>query len=174
MKEIPLTKGCVALVDDEDYDRLRVHKWFAHRTRGLVYARREVGGKAARRVISMEREILVAVPESALIDHVQHFPGIADNRKENLRATTPAGNAANNRKTTRPKTSIFKGVSIVRKTGYWQVAIGNRETFKYLGHFREEGLAALAYDLAAVERYGAQALTNFPVPGSHRSIFGVA
>lgn len=29
MKEIPLTQGYVALVDDEDYDRVSAFKWYA-------------------------------------------------------------------------------------------------------------------------------------------------
>ena len=31
MKEIPLTQGKVALVDDEDFDRVNQYKWYVNR-----------------------------------------------------------------------------------------------------------------------------------------------
>lgn len=37
-REIPLTRGFVALVDSEDYERMSAHKWFAHGKIGHVYA----------------------------------------------------------------------------------------------------------------------------------------
>lgn len=38
MKEIPLTKGKVALVDDADFDELNQYKWYASRGRNTFYA----------------------------------------------------------------------------------------------------------------------------------------
>lgn len=164
MKVIPLTKGCVAWIDDDDYEAVAQFHWHAQITSGIVYARRETGGKGqGRRIIPMQYEIVKPVP-GLILDHVQHRPGVADNRRANLRLLTPKENNANRRKAPR-KTSPFKGVSLVRKTGRWQVAIGHPVT-AYLGHFRNEGHAALAYDLAAVKRYGAHAHTNSPVSGS--------
>jgi hypothetical protein len=40
MKEIPLTRGHVALVDDEDYGRASVFRWYALTNSGVVYATR--------------------------------------------------------------------------------------------------------------------------------------
>jgi hypothetical protein len=55
MREIVLTRGKVALVDDEDYPRLATYKWhLAVGGSGRLYARRNEG----RRGVLMHREIL--------------------------------------------------------------------------------------------------------------------
>jgi hypothetical protein len=38
MKEIPLTRGKVALVDDSDFERLPAHKWYAHKAQNTQFA----------------------------------------------------------------------------------------------------------------------------------------
>lgn len=42
MKEIPLNKGKVALVDDEDYDTLTQYTWYVVKRYQSLYARRSV------------------------------------------------------------------------------------------------------------------------------------
>ena len=44
MKEIKLTQGKVALVDDDDYEYLNQFKWFAHKKKYTYYAERMEGG----------------------------------------------------------------------------------------------------------------------------------
>lgn len=58
MKEIPLTKGKVALVDDEDFERLNQYKWHASWDGWRWYARRGFFVNCKIRKISMHREIL--------------------------------------------------------------------------------------------------------------------
>ena len=56
MKEITLTRGYVALVDDEDYEELNKFKWYAN---GKMYAERHRKNENGRDIIvSMHREIL--------------------------------------------------------------------------------------------------------------------
>jgi hypothetical protein len=56
---IPLTKGRVAWVDEEDYEALAVHRWSAGRVKSDgYYARRTVVENGKRRTIFMHRVIL--------------------------------------------------------------------------------------------------------------------
>jgi hypothetical protein len=53
MKEIQLTQGKVALVDDDDFDYLSQWKWYAHKpsTRDIYYAvrnRRKIEGVGSK------------------------------------------------------------------------------------------------------------------------------
>jgi hypothetical protein len=93
MKEIKLTKGKTAIVDDEDFDRLSQYKWqFAV----IGYARRTVyvKGKKGRQTLYMHRDIL-ATPSDMFTDHING--NRLDNRKENLRVCTQAENNRNRR-----------------------------------------------------------------------------
>lgn len=54
MKEISLTQGKVALVDDEDFEALSCYEWFAWSDpSGLFYARRNVVLNGKRAVVTM-------------------------------------------------------------------------------------------------------------------------
>lgn len=58
MREIPLTQGQVALVDDEDYERVARHKWHAH----LKWGKWEPATGISYYTITMGRFILNCVP----------------------------------------------------------------------------------------------------------------
>lgn len=163
MKKIPLTRGCVALVDDDDYERLRAVKWRVLIRRRAVYAVRS-GPRPAKATIYMHREIL----PGGEVDHVWHDPSLrtVDNRRSNLRLVVHASNQAHQRKTLAPRSSIFKGVCWRPERKRWRASICKAGRQKHLGYFRIEAHAALVYDLAAVRLFGEYALTNFPIPGA--------
>lgn len=164
MKEIPLTRGFVALVDDEDHERLAQHRWFASVRAGG--RRIEAVRIANRRKVAMHRVVMCAPPGSE-VDHLQHRTEdrVVDNRKANLRLASRSENSANRRKRS-GTTSIFKGVSFHSRDRRWRAQIED----DHLGYFTDEANAAYVYDLAAVARFGPFAVTNFPVPGSERSL----
>ena len=97
-KEIPLTQGKVALVDDEDYEKISTYKWFTHNAKGKYYAGRKSsritarlnGGK--RNTILMHR-IIMDTPEELFCDHING--DTLDNRKSNLRNCLPSENSQN-------------------------------------------------------------------------------
>lgn len=158
MIEIPLTKGCVALVDDRD-NHLATFKWHTHENPPGVYARRTIAGRLGRSRIEFMHHAVLGVPSSVQVDHV-NGNGL-DNRRENLRIASHAQNQAN-RRLGKNNTSGFKGVYWHRGHGRWRAAIKVSGRKIVLGHFITPEAAARAYDKAALEHFGAYARINFP------------
>jgi AP2 domain/HNH endonuclease len=160
MKRIPLTQGQFALVDDEDFERLNIHKWCAvfDRRRRLFYATRQsprFNGK--QRVINMHRSILGALPGEQ-VDHKNH--DTLDNQRENLRICSVPQNSANRRMSIN-NTSGYKGVSWHKRDKRWFAYVNNGHGRQiYIGYYSTAREAAAAYDLAAVRYFGEFALTN--------------
>ena len=174
MAVIPLTKGRVALVDDEDLARVvaagKPHWRFSKggfAVTGTANGYAVTGQSARGDLIAMHRLVLGLDPSESSVDHV-NGDGL-DNRKANLRLATRTENSQNMRKPRsfgkKPGTSSkFKGVSYVspgpRSSGRWQAHITVRKQQRYLGTFAHEEDAARAYDVAAVEEFGSFAWTN--------------
>lgn len=162
MREILLTRGYVALVDDKDYERVSAFKWYAsvkdHR-RVVAISGKRVNGRTKHTV--MHRFLLGVTDPKILVDHKNG--NTLDNTRANLRPCTSAQNSKNYRKTTKKKTSQFKGVCFTGRALLrpWvaQIRIGGKPT--NLGYFPDENEAAKAYDAAARKHYGEFALCNF-------------
>jgi len=161
MKEIPLTQGKVALVDDEDFDYLNQWKWCAYEDKknGVWYAERGTCIGGVQKTFRMHRVILgLEHGDKRQGDHSNHN-GL-DNRQCNLRICTSRQNQQNQR-LQKSKSSQFKGVCFRKKTGRWRAYIQTKKTFKSLGCFQKEEIAALAYDMAAIREHGEFAHLNF-------------
>lgn len=157
MKEITLTKGKMAIVDDEDFEWLSKFKWQARHDgcSGLSrYASRGHYEHGRQITILMHREIM-KVPAGIQVDHINNNG--FDNRRSNLRAATQSQNRANAPKyrTGNP----FKGVR--RHGNKWRSIIKKNGIDIRLGDFVNPVDAAKAYDAKAKEIFGAFALTNF-------------
>ena len=95
-KEIKLTKGQVALVDDWHYDDVSKYKWFASwnkHSRGY-YAYRVVESKPKVKMELMHRRIM-KTPDGMQCDHRDHNP--LNNQEYNLRNVTQSQNLMNRR-----------------------------------------------------------------------------
>lgn len=147
MKEIKLSSGKTAIVDDEDYDTLCLHGWWEDRG----YARGCVGDR--RRFVFMHR-FLLNPKKGDQVDHKNHNK--LDNRRSNLRICTSAQNRCN----TKPiKGRKFKGTH--KQSGSYKAVIKKNGKLIHIGTFPSEVLAAKAYDRTARELHGEFAYTNF-------------
>ena len=163
MKEIPLTKGFVTLVDDEDFERVSARRWYAQaRKSGKPYAVCAVRvnrGPRGRKIWFLHWEVLSPRPGWE-IDHINGDP--LDNRRQNLRYVTHGQNQQNCSRRTESRKGIFKGVCWHRQRQKWvaQIAPGGKHV--HLGLFDSEEAAARAYDQAAQQFFGEFARLNFP------------
>lgn len=157
MKQIPLTQGKFALVDDDMYDYLNQWSWFANRLGNTFYATRNEGKRPFRRKVFMHR-VIMDTPKGMDTDHIDGN-GLR-NLRENLRNCTHAENARNRKK---PKGSFsgFKGVSWHKDAQKYHARIIVDGKAKHLGVFGDPEEAARAYDKAAKEYFGEFANLNF-------------
>jgi len=158
MKEIHLTQGKIALVDDADFEWLSQRKWYAvklGRKKRLYAARR---GPSHVQIL-MHREILDA-PHGTRVDHADDN-GL-NNQRINIRFATMAQNVMN-RGPQSNNTGKYKGVTLERYSGKWIAHIKFDGRKKRLGAFATPELAAQAYNEAAKIHFGEFAWLN-PLP----------
>lgn len=158
MKEIQLTRGLIAFVDDEDFEVLSQYKWFATDS---GYAARNVVENGKPRVKSMHRIILGLTDPKVLTDHIDGNK--TNNIKSNLRPCNHSQNACN-----KPKPGVnmsgYKGVSWQSKTGSWSAKIKINKKDIWIGEFDSKEEAARHYNKAAAKYHGEFALMNDVVP----------
>ena len=148
MKEITLTKGFVAKVDDEDFEWLNQWRWTAfERTDHHIYAVRSAYDKETGKstTIRMHRLIMGVTDPKVFIDHED--TDTLNNQKYNLRETTNSQNQMNC--VSRIGVSKHKGVSFNKNSGKWTARIMKEGKRKSLGSFNDETQAMIAYNDAA-------------------------
>jgi hypothetical protein len=140
VKEIPLSRGKVAIVDEDDYEWLLKYNWH-YTTKGYAVRKTSIVGEKTQ--VFMHREI-INCPDDKQVDHINRNK--LDNRKENLRIATNAQNAAN-RDLLDTNTSGFRGVSFSKRVGKWQAYSRENGRHKHLGYYFEKEDAAKAYNV---------------------------
>ena len=149
MREIPLTQGKVAIVDDGDYEELSRFNW--HCT-DQNYAASRIKG----RIVRMHRYLL-RPPRHLNVDHIDG-DGL-NNTRSNLRIVTQSQNCMNMR-IPRHNTSGYKGVSWDKSRSLWSAKLMFEQKTINLGRFKTAELAAEAYNKKARELFGEYAKLN--------------
>jgi hypothetical protein len=155
MKEIPLTQGKVAIVDDRFYPMLKtIGKWCLQSGR---YAATRFRGR-----LWLMHDLLMLwaygePPQGKKVDH-RNRDGL-DNRLRNLRYATSSQNNANKLKRS-DNTSGYKGVFWHKRAKKWMAQLGYQNKLHYLGLFASKKEAALAYNEAAEQLAGEFACKN--------------
>ena len=142
MKEIHLTKGFIALVDDEDFEKVNALKWYPAKGKNTFYATSYDKSVKPQKDLRMHWLVFGKPPKGQVIDHIDGN-GL-NNQKVNLRIGSYSQNGANRKAW---GTSKYLGVRLCteRKKPVWEARMAG----KYLGLFSTEEEAALAYNTAA-------------------------
>lgn len=149
--------GHVALIDDEDAEKVGKYKWCVLLTRGVPsYADGSPG--------SLHRFVMDAQP-GQMIDH-KNGNGF-DCRKENLRFATRSENCCN---ALRIGSTGYCGVSYVKSGKKYQARVQKDNRRIYIGVFKTPKEAALAYNRAARAIHGQFVKVN-DIPGDDGRAF---
>lgn len=141
MKEMYLTQGKFALVDDADYEWLSKWKWCACKNRKTFYAARRVLKEDRMPTTIYMHQVIMGKPTNGLfIDHIDGNG--ANNQRSNLRLVTHRQNLQNRHES---QSSKYAGVSWNKKGRKWKAQIRIGKTRKHLGFFTEEEKAYSAY-----------------------------
>jgi len=156
MKEIQLTQGKTAVIDDEDFQLISKWKWRVVKKKSdqTCYAMRRTKENGKHIAVTMHRAIMNP-PKGAPIDHIDG-DGL-NNRRSNLRVCTHAQNCWNRKHNSNAK-NRFKGV--YKKGTRWESFITTNRQKVYLGSFETDLEAALAYNIAATKYFGDFAKLN--------------
>ncbi len=146
MKEVPLSNGMIALVDEDDYELVSRRRWSFHRGSPTKpgYAT-GTGGERMHRLI-------MGVPKNdpRIVDHIDG--NTLNNCKANLRITDAFGN--NKNKSNTNNRHGLKGVAKYKKGVRWFAYIQANKKRVYLGTFATAEEAHAAYCRAADELHG--------------------
>lgn len=155
--QVKLNNGQLVLVDLEDFDSLKTHKWYLdHKGYAVRHEKKDEYCNRARKIIKMHRFIMRS-KDGESIDHINRNP--LDNRKSNLRTATNSQNQANSR-LLKSNTTGYRGVIKYNQKKAWgaQINIQGKRIFKGMFNTKEE--AALKYNELAKKYFGEFANLN--------------
>lgn len=143
---VPLTRGCEAIIDAEDAERVGQWNWYY----GTKYVHRTDRSSGKQKTVKLHR-YLMGEPD-CLVDHKNG--NRLDNRKSELRLATKTQNGANSKMPTRNK-SGFKGAHWHKVTNKWRAQIRHNCKSIHLGLFETPEQAHAAYVSASQKYHGA-------------------
>ncbi len=139
-----------ALIDKQDEERISPFFWY-RTVQGYAQTSMHCAEKGKKASVKMHRFILSATATDPSVDHINHIK--IDNRRDNLRFVSASVNSHNQKKR-KNTASQYYGVSKVPNG--WQATCKG----KHAGLYENETHAAFAYNLKALELFGAEANLN--------------
>jgi hypothetical protein len=150
MKTIALTQGKVALVDDEDYERILAEgKWYAHKNGKTWYAERKITRPDGTQ--QGERMHWSVLNTKSRLDH-KDGNGL-NCQKNNLRLASYPQNGMNQSRHSNNKSGVH-GVFWNTKKNRWQAQIKAAGKKRHLGYFDLLDEAAAARRDAELKYFG--------------------
>lgn len=122
--------------------------------KGYVVMQMSTGGKYVKHLL---HRYIIDAPKGMLVDHINR--DVRDNRRCNLRLVNDSQNMRNCKKR-QLKTAASKHKGINLAGNNWQARIMTDNGRLYLGTFKNEIDAALAYNEAAIKYHGEYANLN--------------
>ena len=151
MKEIVLSRGLAALIDDEDWSLVSKYKWWAAPAWHTFYAKTDGRRPDGSRFKLRMHRLLLMPPDGLEVDHI-NGDGL-DNRRENLRLATHAENSRNLRMPS-TNSSGLKGASWHKAAQKWRSRIIINGQDIHLGLFLTAEAAHAAYCVASAKYHG--------------------
>lgn len=137
---VPLTKGIVAMVDEDRLPEVAQFNWCCG-TGGYPV-------RANNKILQKLHQFLYPEFNESVVDHVNRNP--LDNRACNIRVTDLAGNNLNRKHY--GKSSRYRGVYANRDKWIAQITLNGRS--KHLGRFETEEMAYEAYKSEVIKMHG--------------------
>lgn len=146
-KEIKLTQGKIAIVDDDMFDYLNQWKWFCYNG----YAARNLPRNKHRLRKLFMHHLIISPPDGMEIDHKNR--NRSDNRRDNLRVCSHSQNIMN-RDILPNNTSGKKGVSWDKVNNKWRAVIKYNYKYIHIGRYNNIEDASDAFHKKAKELFG--------------------
>lgn len=153
---IPLRPAGFAIINPEDYPLIAPYNWRMARIKKKHLYAIATTKKNGKTVTVLMHRVILGLTNGEEGDH-KNYNGL-DNRRSNIRPAT----TSQNQQYQRPKpngTSKYKGVCKFKDNWRAQIRINGKR--KWLGDYRTQIEAALAYDKAAIKHFGEFAQPNF-------------
>jgi recombination protein U len=132
-----------ALIDAEDISRVGHLTWYPswNQSNRAFYAKASITIDGKQTSVRLNRLVMDA-PDGMQVDHFNH--DTLDNRKENLRLTTPSGNSQNLSGARSHSKSGMRGVFWNKEWRKWQVQVRIQGKLIHVGYFTDKDEAERA------------------------------
>lgn len=168
VKKIVKRRGIeyIVLISKQDEELFDSRKWFIRSESGYPYILYKDGGRKHQKRHYFHRLVLGA-KEGEWVDHKNQ--NTLDNRRENIRLCTHGQNMMNRGKCIHKRTSQiqtqYRGVYCCE--GRWRAEIRANKKRYYLGYYKTDKDAAMAYNNAAIKLHGEYARLNLVEEGAY-------